>query len=291
MLDPDPALRPSSRAVHGALRELLRDPGRPVDLGRPRIAPVRPFGAWLVVGVDPVTGSPSIVRADLSWHRANDLAEHLVSQGWRVEVAREGLGTGDLAWIALATLVGAVVVPIVGAPLFAYGSAWVLSQRCRPELRTGLPSARAPLPPRVAAELAEYHAAIGILLLIAAALLAFWTIAAVIPLVPAAFLAVVVLRHRHTDAEVLAARARVEVALLEARAALDRDRRPLDESLALLGELESIEHDRRRGDDPEALLARADSLATRIRHAAGTAEPPARGAIEALRRGDDPGAS
>jgi len=265
LMHPDPDRRPPSVAmVRWALRRLQEDPHTVVRWRR-RIAPVGLGRVWVVHGTDPDTGGPAVVHTGLSRRQAHAVTERLVAQGWAVRADRTSLTGRDLAWIAAGGVAAGVIVPVVGAPFGVLGAAWWRSRDVRPNLARALPRVVAPVPPRVVSSGTEYALVAGILLLLGAVLLAIEPMAALVPAALFAGLVVMFLtwRRRDTAADVL--RSRLRGAFAEVRMALERRVLPLDDLLALQGEVEGIEGAWRAGKvgDSEALV-RAEALLVRV---------------------------
>lgn len=285
LLDPDPARRPpSAAAVRDALARLARDPSRRPRFGRRLVAPIAIGATHVVHGVDPATGGPAVVQAGLSRRRAVDLVRRLRREGWTVNATREALGGGDLVVVLLAALAGGWLVPVLGAPLFAVLALWQLSATCRPEIRDALPAARAPVPPRRLASGTEYYVTAGLLLLIAAALVWWWPAAAIAPLVLLAPVVWGLWRLEPVDRARVAADARARLAFDEVRRRIAGAGRPIDEALALEGELHALEQAWRRGDGGDEVVTRAEALMVRAGALPASDADGARRAIEALRR-------
>lgn len=285
LLDPDPAGRPADAvAVRRVLARLADRPDAGLRFTR-AFAPLRLGGAWLVHGIDPATGGPAVIRADLRAARARQLVERLRGEGWEVRATRVGLGRGDLAWIALAALVGWFAIPFVGGPLGAVAAAYLLSQRCHPGIREALPPARAALPPVELARGSEYAVSAGLLMMLGALLLWLWPAAAAVPLGLCAVVLVAAIRAAPRDVAEDAGRARVETAIASVRRALGASALPLDDGLALQGELEAIERDWRGGSaSTDDALSRSEDLSRRIAARPDHAEPVTRRTVDALRR-------
>lgn len=286
LLDPDPSRRPPDAAsVRVALERLTRRPDRRVRIARRWIAPVRIGSAWLVYGRDPTTAAPALVAADLSRREAVLLTYRLRRHGWRVWAAREGLGAVEVVTAFLAAAVGFVVLPIVGAPILGGAALWWQSRRARPELRSSLPVVQAPLPVSTPPAPDLPIIAIGLLLVATALLLLVFPPAAIVS--GAALVAAVVgpWREARRDLAGRALEARVRAALADAWGALESYRHPLDDLLAIQGELHALEVALREGDlDEEQALEQAESLAERARSGTWVADARTALALHALRR-------
>jgi hypothetical protein len=286
LLHPDPSKRPpDADALLRALQKLRKNPNRKVRVAGRWLAPVRPRRGWLIHGTDPGTGGPSIVATDMSKKRAKRLAAHLQEQGWSVDIAKEALGGRDLLWAGAFALVGSFLVPVIGTLLgLLVGLKW-RSSRCRPQLREALPTVSAPLPPRELGWGTEYAVAAGSLLLVAAILLNYWPVMALVPLFLVALVAWMAWRGRPRDITSEALRGRVETLAAEVRGAIERSCNSLDESLALQGELEALELDFRSGSATgDQVLLRLESLHGRAAADGHNGESEAGRTLEALRR-------
>lgn len=274
LLHPEPLRRPGdAAAVLGALRRLQRDPARLARPARRWVAPIRPARAWVVHGIDPVTGGEAVVRGELRRGEAAQLVRTLRDEGWEVLASREALAWRDLAWVALLAVAVGFAVPPVGVALGAVlGLLWRTSL-VEPRIREVLPAVRADLPaPLVDQRDSPVAAAVCLLLMAAGLWLEPWT-----ALLPAVALLVLVARavRRPPSADRVALRARVSALLGDLRRAVEHGVGDLDRSLALQGELEALEGAWRDGRlDDEVALARADALERRL-HEALADRPPA----------------
>lgn len=260
-LHPEPTERPPSvTAFLRDLTRLKRKPRRRYRVSRSPIAPFRPRSAWMVHGTDPLSGRPALVRASLTRRRARRLHDHLTSSGWDVQLSREALDSRDLLLAGAVGLVGAVVVPVVGSALF-FVVAWLRSRGVRVRLRRDLPVARAPVPPRELPGGREEALVGGILLLLTAALLALYPLAAIVPGVLALGLVVLTLTRRRHGLHDQAADARLRGLMTETRQRIDASGLPLDRRLGLEGEVGSLERDWTSGAlERDAVLLRLESL-------------------------------
>lgn len=286
LLDPEPARRPPDvAAVTTVLRKLQRRPERIVRTPRRWIAPVRPFRAWMVHGIDPTTGARASVRVALGKGRARELTERLRGEGWDVAMAKEALSVGDLVWVGILIAVFGVAVPVVGVLLgAALGLVW-RSSSTQPRLREVLPPVRAPVPPRSAPAGAEYLIAAGIALLVAAALLLIKPWLALAPLLLVALIARSAWKSRALTPEERALHARIATVLAEARAGIEARAHGLDRALSLQGELEELEHGWHTGQVPQReVLLRAEALQEQATSAARREDSMTAATLEALRR-------
>ena len=291
LLDPDPTRRPRTAAtVRQALLNVRARPDRRVRFNHRLLAPIRPRACFVVHGIDSATKAPALFAAGLSRRRSRDLVERLRAEGWEAQATREALSGGDLVAIGVASAVGGVVIPVLGAFLAAWFVSRELSARCRPDLRVALPVLRAAMPPRRIAPGTEYAVTAGLLLLIASFLLWLSPVWALIPLALVALVILAAISGRRRDLVREAAGARVETAVAECRRALEFRARPLDEALALQGELETVEREWHAGGDGDAVLARAEALLVRARDARSSEDDATRRALDALRRAQADGA-
>lgn len=281
LLHPQPDRRPpSAEVVAEALDGLRRDPER-VARFEDRVAPLgRTFA---VHGTDPATGGPALVAAGMGKRRARALVKRLREQGWDVRADPEGLGLADLAWIVALGLAAGAALPVLGIVLGLYvGTRW-RSDRTRPRLRRALPPVEAAVPPRKVAAGTEQAIFAGLMLLVGAALLAWWPELAVVPAL--LFLVVLVdgLRVRRRDHAERAARGRLATVLAEARHALEHRVSEPDRQLALQGELEALEREAPRLPR-EAAIGRAEELLARAVASGAPAEDVPDAVVAALRR-------
>ncbi len=289
LLQPDPSDRPrDAAAVRTALRRLSCDPSRRLRLPRRWLPPVRPGRTWVVHGRDPATGGPVVIRAGVSRRAANELVERLDAHGWTATTDREALGLGDLGVMAVASVVGGVILPFVGAPI-ALGLAlrWRAAE-LRPQLRDALATPATAVPPRQVSPGADAAILAGLLMLTTAAAMVWWPVAALVPAASLALLLVVSWRARLPDAALLARAGRVAAALADLRGLLERPGLPLDRCLGVLGELEALEHGWRQGDVAgDELLVRTHELRTEVADALDVDDGPG-ATLDALRRASDP---
>lgn len=259
LLHPDPLRRPTSAVtVIRMLRLVQRRPDRKARLPRRHIAPVRLRRGWSVHGVDPLTSASALLRTDLTRTEARRLARRLAGEGWKVRAERTALGPFDVALTVAAGGVGWFVVPVVGAPLFAYLALRWRSSRTRHELPSALPAVTAPLPPRRLPAGGEVAITVGLLLILSAVLLVVWPMAALFSLLLAAVLISQAWARRVDSASEVARRARIDNAFVLARRdlrALEQRDLPLDHLLGRLGALDALEASWRGGDiDDDAVL-------------------------------------
>lgn len=247
LLDPDPASRPANASVvRSALARLARDPERWIVVGRfdtPRLQWNR---AWLVHGVDPGTGAPAVVRADLSKRRAHELVEHLRSRGWSVQATQEALGGRDVLWIGLMGALGGLVVPMLGfVPAALMAGVW-RSRRVDANVRNALPALSVPLPPASGSPGGSLVVA-GLLLLATAVGLVAWPEVAAVPAGVLVVWALLALR-KPAEPPAVAPTTRVERALYDTRGRLDQVPLALDTALGIAGAVDAMEAAWRVGD-------------------------------------------
>ena len=265
LLDPDPSKRPADAvAVGEALRSLSRNPSRLVRAPRRWLAPIRPSSAWIVHGIDPGTGGPSVIRAGLNHSRALGLQRRLAVDGWNVKVAKEALDWVDLLWVLALAGVFGVAIPAVGALLGAGLALRWRSAATRPEIRAALPPLSVALPAREMAPGSEYVVTAGLLLLVTGFLLWWWPVLALGPIALLGLLARISLADRATDIGRRAEQGRIATVFAEIAATIEGHAHDLDGALALQGELLELERDWASADiEADEILVRARSLRLR----------------------------
>ena len=260
LLDPDPTARPANASVVlSALERLQGDPDRKMGFRRWRPSPWRPGRAWIVHGTDPGTGGPAVIRHSLSASAARRLAERLRSEGWMVQAEREALSASDGLWFALAAVVGAWLVPLLGAvPAVAMAVVW-RSRFTRPQIRKALPAVSVHLPEEPAPPGQRQALAASALLLLAAGLVWF---APALALVPAVLLVGLAALGHQTANEApadAARRAHIQAAFAEVRGLIED--RESDEVLGIAGAVDALEGAWQLGDlDGDSVLVRIDRL-------------------------------
>ncbi|MEZ4236564.1 MAG: hypothetical protein R3F59_10490 [Myxococcota bacterium] len=287
MLHPDPVERPALSVVREALERLRLRPDRRVSLRQPLPA-IRPGRPWVVHGIDPVTGAPALVRSGLSKAQAKALLARLRADGWQVRGIREAFGWRDLTWIAGCTLVGALLLPVVGSvPALFFAARW-RAEGVRPGIGVALPPVAARVPRRPPQTGSETTVVVGLLLLTAAVCLLWWPPLAVVPLVLLVAMLGWSMRPAPAPAEVIARQGHVQASLARARSLLDaRVDLGTDLLLGLAGEVDALESGWRTGEvDADRLLVQVDELLLRVPAAAPSevAREARPAALDALRR-------
>jgi hypothetical protein len=283
MVDPDQVERPDLGTVGVALERLRKNPARRLWMPRP-MPSFRPSNPWLVYGADPRTGTAVAIRSGLSRREAWDLIKRLRAEGWKVRGIREAFGLRDAAWIGAFALLGGLFVPVIGAlPALWIGARWRAGS-VRPRLRRTLPSLSLELPPAPVAHPRWPALVGGLLLLVCAAALAWWPVAAVVPLALLLALIAWSWKPHAPDVADLARTGRVRSAFAELRALLDTRPIGLDEQLALTGEAERLELDWTAGEvEADRVLVRVDDLLARARAAPAPPLHPHRRSVDPLR--------
>lgn len=276
LVAPSPAARPSSALdVLQALERLEERPDKARGPARRWLAPVRPGGAWAVVGQDPATGGQATMATGLSRRKATRLRKRLQALGWDVRAVRVALGGRQVLMAMALTLVCGVVLPGVGAAVGLVLGWWVGSTGARPELVETLPTTTTPLPPRRLPDGTESAFAAGLLLLATVPLMLMGSELVWIPLVCLVWVIWAAFRARPKvePPEV----GRVRAVLAAVRAELEGRELPLEDELALLGEAEMLSTELERSrNDPDDLLGRAEVLLARSRRLPqSTVEPHA----------------
>jgi eukaryotic-like serine/threonine-protein kinase len=307
MLHPDPVERPDLQMVRSALLRLRTRPDRRLRMPRP-LPPIRPGRPWVVHGIDPVTGGPALVRAGLSKRQARSLLARLRAEGWQVRGVREAFAWRDLLWIAAFTILGAVVLPVVGAfPAAWFATRW-RAEGIRPRVARALPAVQAHVPPRVMSSGSETAVVVGLLLLATAVSLLWWPPAALVPAALVVALMASSVRPPQASPEVIARQGNVQAALARLRAMLESSEAPTpasptesDLALGLAGEVDALESEWRGGLDAERVLIRVDDLVARVSQpvwpggaqladarATSSRDAAAAAALDALRRVREP---
>ncbi len=278
LLAVDPVARPS---LVDAARALAQPPGAPIKVARRWLAPVKPGRAWLIRGRHPEHGGPILLGADLSFRQARARTLELRRVGVHAEMVREALGRGDLALVGAASLFAGVVIPFFGAPLGGFAALFLLSRRCAPAARDGLPSAFDLVGSGGSADPSPM---VGAALLLTAALLTVFPPAA--GAVVLGLLAWLFWNARRGSRAALArsSRGRAGAALAEARHALRSHALDVVLLTELEGELDRVEDAWRRGAlDAVSAATAAEAVVARV---AACSVLPVGGsaAVEALRR-------
>jgi hypothetical protein len=275
LLQAEPDRRPGdARTVAIAIRRLQRWPGHPLVIPMRLVPPIRPRKAWVVHGIDPLTGARSLVRAGLNRRAAYALSARLSLAGWEVDASRDGLELKDLAWIAAGAAAGSFFVAPIGTLLGAACALHWRRQGVRPQLRSALPTITAKVPEELPADGSEGGVTVGLLLLGLAASLVFWPPAALPLALYLGVLSVSAWRSRQADPAQLALTGRVETALAEVEVLVEQHRGDLDAQLALQGELNQLEKAwRMDAAPPRQLIDDIEALGCRARIGTGEHRP------------------
>jgi len=247
LLHPDPLQRPASALeVRRALVRLRKAPERRLAL-RTRTRPA--FGlrrTWSVHGIDPGTGGACVFARRVTRSEAKRLQRHLDAQGWTARAEPVAFGPRDALFVLASSLVGGVLLPLIGA-LFVgvLVTRWRL-RRLRTELPLLLPDCSVPLPPRRPRGSEDVVFA-GVLLLITAAL---GIISGWLAFLPGAAAVALLIRHARPgpDAADDARRARIALGFQALRAELEGRGWTLDRLLSATGDLEAMEAAWRAGE-------------------------------------------
>jgi hypothetical protein len=254
LLHPDPVRRPASaRALRQVLRRLFQRPDR-VTRVRTSLAPWSWRRGWVVHGVDPVGGGAALIRARLTRGEALRLTRRLEGEGWTARAERVALAPNDLLWTLGAGALGAIILPVIGAPLFAWTALRWRSGRLRSELPQVLPLVRAPLPP-VKLQSGEGLIVAGLAMWFAAVVWWFSPWLALAPLLLAGALVARAMRSRE-DPALIARRTRVLGSFEVARRQIEARSLPVDRALGLVGALDALqgEWEDGRATDDDVLL-------------------------------------